>query len=424
MPTDWNDVRYELDVAANFREIANSPWYSDAEYARFSDAEFARRHAAARHLMARDGLDALLLTGGQNIYSMGSGVTWGSGLIDDRGMCQYLVLPREAPPTLIYPHPGCHLEAVRRMVSVADVRGGHGGQFGAAIAQRLEEVGVTRGRVGVTAADRNGPEFMGAATYLDLRRRLPDVDLVFRPDLFHELTYRKSPEELDAMRRAGQLALAAQAAVAVTAAPGVRECELAAAGTQAIIAGGGQVHLMMIASTAMDDPRIMYPNPNPSQRPLRDGDLILTEIAATHLGYSAKVGHPVTVGPPTAAMRAFHDDVTVPGFTAVRDALGPGVALDEVQRVADAFRRAGAQSRPMVLHGIDLITSGPKVMVHGVAATDYDRTLVPGMVMNVEATPISADGTFGSFLSRTYAITSDGIDELTPHPIDGIVAAG
>ena len=54
--------------------------------------------------MARDGLDALILTGGPDIYSHGGGVAWGAGLIDDRGMCQYMVLPLKGEPTLIYPH--------------------------------------------------------------------------------------------------------------------------------------------------------------------------------------------------------------------------------------------------------------------------------------------------------------------------------
>ena len=90
---DWNEVRYDLDKSDNFGAIFNSPWYSDAVYDKFSDAEFARRHAHARELMTRDRLDALILTGGPDIYSHGSGVTWGSGLIDERGMCQYLILP-------------------------------------------------------------------------------------------------------------------------------------------------------------------------------------------------------------------------------------------------------------------------------------------------------------------------------------------
>ena len=423
MPTDWNDVRYELDKAANYGDIYNTPWFTDAEYDKFSDAEYARRHAAARELMDREGFDALLLTGSQNIYSMGSGVTWGCGLIDDRGMCQYLVLPRDGEPTLIYPHDGCHIEAVRRQVSISDVRSSQKGHFGKAIADRLREVGVTSGRLGVTAADRQGPEFMGARAYLELRDELPDVDIVFAPELLHELTYRKGAEEIAAMRKAGEMAVAAQAAIAAAARPGVKEYQLAAAGSAAILERGGQVFLMMIASTAQDDPRIMYPSPNPSARVLRDGDMILTEISACYLGYSAKLGHPIVVGQPTDEIARFHAEVTMPGFNALKDALAPGVPLTQLSKASSAFRDAGAQSRPMTLHGIDMITAGPKVMVHGTADQGYDDTLIEGMVVNVEATPIHADGSWGSFLSRTYAITGDGIEDLTPtdYPLEQLL---
>ena len=85
---DWNEVRRELDKSDNFEAIFNSPWYTDAVYEKFSDAEYARRHEAARKLMARDGLDAVIFTGGPDIYSHGAGVTWGSGLFDERGMVQ------------------------------------------------------------------------------------------------------------------------------------------------------------------------------------------------------------------------------------------------------------------------------------------------------------------------------------------------
>ena len=424
MASDWNDVRYELDKSSNFNDIYNSPWYSDAVYDSFSQAEFARRHAHARQLMARDGFDALILTGSQNIYSLGSGVTWGCGLIDARAMCQYMILPLEGEPTLIYPHPGCHIEAVRRMVSIDDVRGGQGGHYGKAIADRLTELGLGAGRIGVTASDNNGPEFMGAAAYLELRSSLPELDVVFAPGMFHELTVRKGDEEIEAMRRAGRLAVAAQEAVTAAARPGIHEYELEAAGTAAVLAGGGRVHLMMLASTAMADPRVMYPNPNPSARVLQEGDVILTEIAAAHLGYSAKIGHPVTIGEPTPETKRFHDEVTLPGFTAIESVLVPGTALVDIQKAGDAFRQAGAQSRPMVLHGIDMITAGPKVMVHGVNAKDYEQELLPGMVVNVEATPISADGSFGSFLSRSYVITETGAENLTPYPVAELVVAG
>lgn len=115
---DWNLVRRELDKVNNFEAICNSPWYSDAVYNKFSDEEFARRHAAARELMVRDGLAAVIFTGGPDIYSHGSGVAWGAGLLDDRAMCQYLILPLKGDPTLIYPHYGCHIESARRQASV------------------------------------------------------------------------------------------------------------------------------------------------------------------------------------------------------------------------------------------------------------------------------------------------------------------
>ncbi len=96
---DWNQVRRALDNSDHFDAIFNSPWYADAVYDKFSDAEFARRHEAARTLMVRDGLDAVIFTGGPDIYSHGAGVTWGSGLFDERGMVQYLLLPLKGEPT-------------------------------------------------------------------------------------------------------------------------------------------------------------------------------------------------------------------------------------------------------------------------------------------------------------------------------------
>lgn len=422
MATDWNDVRHELDVAANLKDIRNSPWYSDAVHDRFSDAEYERRHAHARALMAQRDLDALLLTGSPNNYSLGALVTWGSGLIDDRAMCQYMVLPREGTPTLLYPHSGTHLEATRRMVAVKDMRGSGEAHYGEAIAGILREKGITDGRVGVSACDRNGPEFMGVQAYLALREALPDVELVFLTDLLHELTYLHSEEELGAMARAGQLAVAALDALVATAAPGRTEHELFAAATAAMLAGGGDVHLAMLTSMAMDDPRAVYPAPRSSGRVLRAGDVIINELSARYLGWSAKLGHPVTIGPPTPEVADFHRR-SVAVFREFEDVIGPDVDLAEVRAAAGAFRRHGLQCRAMVLHGIDMVTAGPKVFVERVKAGDHDRVLQPGMVVNIEHTPINLEGTFGTFLSRTYAITNDGTRCLTPYAVDDVLVA-
>ena len=222
------------------------------------------------------------------------------------------------------------------------------------------------------------------------------------------------------MRRAGQLTVAAVNAMADVARPGRREHQLAAAATGAILDGGGKVHLAMVASTAMADPRVMFPNPNPSARELADGDLILNEISARYLGYSAKIGQPISLGAPTAAMKDLYA-VTVEVVRDLEEKLRAGVDLSELQTVAQKFRAAGLQCRPMVLHGIDMLTAGPKVFVDHIAATNFDRVLSAGMVMNIESTPVSAEGTHGMFVSRSYAITDGAPECLTPYPLDDFV---
>ena len=422
---DWNQVRRELDKSDNFEAIANSPWYTDAVYEKFSEEEFVRRHAAARKLMEREGLDALVLTGGPDIYSHGSGVTWGAGLIDERGMCQYLVLPIKGEPTLIYPHYGCHIEAARKQVSVRDVRSGQHGKYGKAVAERLIELNLGQGRIGITAADRTGPEFMGVQAFEDMKQLLPKAQFVFLPNLLHELTYRKSPEELRAMAKAGQLAIKALEAVKATARPGVREYQLAGAVANAVMSEGGRYHLLMIGSTSMHDPKLIFPNPNPSARVLKEGDIILSELAMSYMGYSAKIGHPVSVGRPTEKYSAFFKDVVVGGFNEIVAQLKPGTTLEDVRKVgAQAFRKRGAQSRPTIMHGLDLITSVPFIRADRVRTEPYDATMQPGMTYNIEITPVDPEGIFGIFFSRSFAITESGRQDLTPYPAEEILVAG
>lgn len=423
MPNDWNKVRYELDKSENFKEMCNSPWYSDAVYNKFSDAEFARRHAMAREKMTRDGLDALILSGGSNTWSLGAGVTWASGLIEERAMLQYVVLPLKGEPTLIYPHPGCHIEAARKSVSISDVRGARGGHFGQVMAERLMELGLQEGRIGITAADRTGPEYMGVTCYKELVERLPKATFVFLPSMFHELTHIKSDEEIEAMAKAGELVVKSFEALVSVARPGNYEYQLEAAAVHTIMNGGGKPHFMIIGSTSMNDPKLVFPNPRPSARVLQKGDIILTEMVAAYKGYTAKIGHPVTIGKPTSEVDSFFKKVVVPGFKGVEAALCPGNTLEDVRQAGAHFRQQGAQSRPIIAHGLDLITAPPYVSVDEIRADACDMNIVPGMTFSIEITPINAEGTFGIFLSRSYAMTNYGQRNLTPYPLDEIVVA-
>ncbi|OGO20719.1 MAG: hypothetical protein A2Z14_01135 [Chloroflexi bacterium RBG_16_48_8] len=424
MAKDWNEIRHHLDHSTNFSSIYNSPYYSDSIYEKFSDAEYRRRYANVRKIMERDGFDALLLTGGQSIYRPGDAVTWATGLLDARGMCQYAIFPFEGEPTLIYPHSGSHIEAARRMVSIGDVRSSEGGQYGKVIADRLKELGVEEGRIGITACDRHGPEYMGIKTYNDLVERLPKATFEFLPDLIHELTAIKSEEEIEAMAKAGELAIEALKALVGAARPGIREYQLAAAGTHAILNGGGRVHLMMVGSTSMHDPKLVFPNPLPSHRVLREGDLILPEIIALYNGYYAKLGHPITIGPPTAEIDAFFKGVLLEGYRAIQAELMPGKTLEDVRQAGKTFREKGAQSRPSIVHGVDLLTASPNIHIDQIKALPGDGLIRPGNVFCIDIAPIQADGSYGLFLTRTFVITEEGQRNLVPFPVDELAVAG
>ena len=85
---------------------------------------------------------------------------------------------------------------------------------------------------------------MGVNAWLEMKKHVPDAEFTLLPTLMHELTYIKTPEEIRAMAKAGELAMNALFAVAARAKPGVREYQLAAAATHAVMDGGGRVHLL------------------------------------------------------------------------------------------------------------------------------------------------------------------------------------
>ena len=76
------------------------------------------------------------------------------------------------------------------------------------------------------------------------------------------------------------------------------------------------------------------------------------------------------------------------------------------------------------MHGHDLITSLPFISLDEVKGEPYDMVMQPGMAYGIEITPVSADGTFGIFFSRSFAIIEGGVQALTPYPVDEIIVAG
>jgi Xaa-Pro aminopeptidase len=416
----WEETRTRLDHPQTFARMTGTPYYRDAVYEQFPREEYERRFAALRAKMRELNLDAAICPGGPSHWSFGGGMLWLSGHWEWHALAAYVVFPLEGEPTLVYGMGGTHIEATRRATAVAisDVRGSRNGRYAEVMVERIKELGLQRGRIGLLEIDSRHKDYLPVNQYNDLKAGLPDAELVFTQGIMHELLSVHSEEELDCVRRAGKLCTDAMQAIADRARPGVAEYELRAAAGAAILEGGGDIDFLIIGSTPMGDPAQVFGNPRPSRRKLAAGDMILMELAAGYRGYTAQIGQPLCLGEPPANVRRFWDEIAKPGYERMIAEIKPGNPVENLRIAGQFFRQKGVQSRPIHCHGIDFVSDAPHVTTEHVTAEPFEQVMRPGMVIMAEPNPITADGLLGMFVGHTFIVTAEGRECVDDWPLE------
>src|SRR6266550_1110459 len=156
-PQTWEACRGKLDQALPFANMRDTPYYRDAIYEQFSRQEYERRYAALRAKMREHKLDAIIVPGGPSHWSFGGGMLWLTGHWEWHALACYVVVPLEDEPTLIYSMGGTHAEVM---------------------ADRILELGLERGRIGLLEIDPRHRDYMPVNQYDTLRKRLPEAELV------------------------------------------------------------------------------------------------------------------------------------------------------------------------------------------------------------------------------------------------------
>jgi Xaa-Pro dipeptidase len=420
----WDELKTRLDNGPAFNAMRNTPYFRDAAYEHFSPAEYARRYKALRAKMKAERIDCMIAPGGPSHWSFGGAMLWLSGHWEWHSLAAYVVVPLDGEPTLVYAMGGTHIEAVRQETAAAlkDVRSSRGGRFAEVMAERIKELKLERGRIGLMEIDARHGDYMPVNQFNALNSALPGAEFVFTEGWLHELLSVHSAEELLCIHKAGILCERAMRAMVARAAPGVSEAELRAAAGAAILEGGGDIDFLIIGATSGANPALVFGNPRPSNRLLADGDVITMELAAGYRGYSAQLGWPICVGEPAESVRKFFAEIALPGFERIVAEIGPGRPVEGMRKAAQFFREKGAQSRPIHVHGIDLITDGPHVFQDHVEAEPFEQVMKPGMVIMAEPTPITPDGMFGMFLGHTFIVTGDGYQCCDALPWELLVA--
>jgi Xaa-Pro aminopeptidase len=349
-------------------------------YRRFSLAERNRRWHAVRQLMRRDHLAALIAP-----PNPGNSTDWqadarylshcGGGADTSIGV----VFPLEGDVTVVA---ASAKERWGPLVQdwVGDVRTVNR-QFGAAMGERLRELGLDGQRIGVSglAGGTRTPEgTIMHGTFRALVDACPHASFVDASELMQEVREVKSDEEIAVLQRSVDIVECALEAQLRAAQPGVPDYVVWAETMHEMFRRGSElsVHFNWISGPAPG--RTLT---RPTARPLERGDLILGEIEASVLGYRAQRLPVVAVNTCSQIIRelsAAHEALylellpTMRAGVTVRELIEATVAI--ARRIAPKSGPLSGLRASLIVHGRGLGDDRPLVLTRLDGIPFYDAT--------------------------------------------------
>ena len=349
------------------------------------------RVSHAQKAAAGAGVDALLVTPGPDLRWL----TGYDALPLERLTC--LVLPADGPAFMLAP--GLEVPAVLaspvRDLDVEVVGWGETDDPYAVIAARLGSPAR------VALANR-----MWAEQVLRMRAALPGAEQSLASGVIGELRMRKSPEEVDALRRAGQAIDRVHARMAEFLRPGRTEREAGREIAAAILdEGHATVDFVIVGS----GPNGASPHHEVGDRVLQAGDPVVVDIGGTTPeGYCSDCTRMYTLGAPPAEFTDYFAVLHEAQLAACAQAR-PGVTAESVDAAARDVIAAAGYGDAFVHrtgHGIGVETHEEPYIVEGNATV-----LEAAMAFSIEP-GIYLSGRHGARIEDIVVATPDGIERL------------
>lgn len=395
---------------------------------KFSPAEMNRRWSAARDLMRQCDLVGLLIFGNSGINRHNqANVFWLTNYLDLHHNYLLAPLDESLEPTL-YVGLTNHVPNARQVSDIPLIAWG-GYNPAETIAARLQELDLTRGRLGLVGVNHKFGMGMPYQHYLTLQESLPGLQLVDLTRDYASLRVVKSAEEINWLRKAAEFTDRTIYALAEQVRPGMTEHALLSIIESAYRADGGQPHIAFLRSMAMDDPNGCLPAQNPSDRRIQTGDVIITEISASYWGYSGQIHRPIFVGadPTPEWQRLF--DTALKAYNAMANALRPGASERDIIRAASVIGERGYQIYDDLIHGYGVDIHPPLIDRTCCAYWPWrednpapeGRHFAENMVIVIQPNPITPDERMGLQLGALTVVTPEGAKSLHNVPFEPIV---
>lgn len=409
---------------------------TDAAVPTFSPAERDRRWDLAREFMRAEGLDAMLVFGEHEDAGPAPFVydTW---FTNDRAGTT-VVIPRDGDPICHFPmemFARGHLESTRRgerpWIPPENTRARRDSR---ALAATLHELGLATATIGVIGLEPAAPwhpeGIMPYRLWSGILEAFPGAQ--FRPVTmdFSRIIMALGPEQIAAVRHSAGIGDAMAQAMVDSAAAGVAESDVYAAGMAAGYAAGTTPSAMHLWSGPSPLARGLPPwsyRPH-GPRTLRDGDVVSAEVFCQFGGHHTQHQVTIAVGDPSADLvRAA--GVARAVYDAGLDALRPGRTFGEaVAAMRTPLRAADGWEFGPPVHALNpfIAAGGFSAPAPGQnpgaeayqAEGDHstigaDLELRPGMTFALE--PNYVIGGHLAYLGGTVIVGEDETIELNPY---------
>lgn len=267
-----------------------------------------------------------------------------------------------------------------------------------AVADALEEFGADKGRIAVEL------DFLPARHAPALERYLPSATLEDAEEIITRMRSIKTVEELDSIRKIARVVNDVHVSLAEAARPGWTEQQMALHLIEGILTTGGDGVTMLVVGSGE---RSVFANCPPTDRVIRDGDVIRVDIYAHADGYLSDIARTLVVGEPDTRQRDIWEKLC-DAETALLEWIKPGASSrDVMERFSKLFAEMGLNP------AINFAGHSLGLTLHEDPFINFksDTELREGMVLAIEPVYFSDHG--GFHLEDEILITSSGCELLS-----------
>jgi Xaa-Pro dipeptidase len=265
--------------------------------------------------------------------------------------------------------------------------------------------GTSGKRIGVE------PNRMRLLEFRYVKAGAPEADYPDASDVLGALRLRKDEEEVEAMRKAVNVAQAALEATLPLIKIGMTEKELASELGMQLLRNGSEPELPF-APIVSGGPNSANPHASPTGRKLQAGDLLVIDYGATVDGYISDITRTFAVGEVDAEYAKIHQ-IVQQANAAGRAAGKPGIPCAEVDKAARAVIENAGYGQYFTHrtgHGIGMEPHEEPYM-----RSDNMKLLEPGMAYTVEP-GIYLPGRNGVRVEDNVVVTETGSESLSNLP--------